>query len=125
MKIIDGASVKVMRSYDYCHFEVALSVDDGHAISAEDVDEMRKEAMRLADKAVEQYKIAKRMATKSFSALDDLRFLSHKAEAILENYPKSEWNDEQKAIIKRVEDLKFIASRHYDYEDDWNEDDRP
>ena len=59
--VISGASVKVMRSYDFCHFEVSLSsVNDGE-ISSVEVDELRKEAARLADKAVEQYKIAKKL----------------------------------------------------------------
>jgi hypothetical protein len=57
---ISVASVKVMRSHDYCHFEVALSatIDDGLERPVQ-VDELRKTAARLADKAVEQYKVAK------------------------------------------------------------------
>lgn len=51
------ASVKVMRSYDYCHFEVSLSIDD--AATDADVDELRKRAARLVDKAVRQYVLAK------------------------------------------------------------------
>lgn len=55
-----GASVKVMLSHDYCHFEVSKSTDQ--EATNEQIDAMRKDCMRLADKAIEQYKIAKRMA---------------------------------------------------------------
>lgn len=58
---ITHASVKVMRSHDYCHFEVSLGYDAPATL--EQIDALRKEAARLADKAVEQYKIAKRAAS--------------------------------------------------------------
>jgi len=50
------ASVKIMRSYDYCHFEICLGTDED--IPLVDVDKIRKDAQRLVDKAVDQYKIA-------------------------------------------------------------------
>ena len=52
-----SGAVKVMRSYDYCHFEIQLASSDSKTIG--EIDEMRKEAARLADKAVKQYAIAK------------------------------------------------------------------
>ena len=55
--ICEQASVKVMRSFDYCHFEICLTMnEEGAFYSTEAVDNLRKEAMRLADKTVEQYK---------------------------------------------------------------------
>src|SRR5687767_8930368 len=62
--IVKSASVKVMRSFDYCHFEIAMSIETDMGLSTSDIDDARKEAMRLADKAVEQYKIAKSCAAK-------------------------------------------------------------
>ena len=54
---ITVASVKVMRSHDYCHFEVNLAASvDCPPDSPEwfqQVDGLRKNAARLADKAVE------------------------------------------------------------------------
>jgi hypothetical protein len=47
------ASVKVMRSYDYCHFEVCLSLDKEMTLG--EINNMRKDAARLADEAVRQY----------------------------------------------------------------------
>lgn len=57
---IEIATVKVMRSYDYCHFEVCLS--SSSASTPDAVDGLRKQAARLADKAVDQYRIAKNNA---------------------------------------------------------------
>ena len=54
--------VKVMLSYDYNHFEVCLSVDENATLK--EINERRKEAQRLCDEAVRQYKIAKVKAEK-------------------------------------------------------------
>lgn len=118
-RTISGASVKVMRSYDYCHFEVCLSEDD--AINLNAVDDLRKDAMRLVDKAVEQYKTAKASESKRLSHHSDAKRLKAKAKAIKENFPKSEWTPDQKATIKMYEDHCFHASRIYDYEDHWSD----
>lgn len=55
------ASVKIMRSYDYCHFEVCLGTDED--MSLVNIDIMRKNAARLVDKAVTQYMKAKERAS--------------------------------------------------------------
>lgn len=117
---ISSASVKVMRSYDYCHFEVALSVDEGELVIIDDVDELRKTAMRLADKAVEQYKVAKRVTNEAYSSQEELRYLNQRVAVIRENYPKSEWSEEQKATMKAYDDHLFRSSLRYNYEDDWD-----
>ena len=71
--IISGfemASVKVMRSHDYCHFEVCLSSSSANTLEL--VDELRKQAARLADKAVKQYQQSKRAAMRLESKQSDL-----------------------------------------------------
>lgn len=118
-----SASVKVMRSYDYCHFEICLGSEeidpysDENAIAA--VDKMRKEAMRLADKAVSQYQIAKR--TREYPITNEWEYnqLQKQAEEIKKNFPESEQTPEQKAILKEYEDMTFRINIKYDYEDDW------
>lgn len=60
-------SVKVMRLYDYCHFEVCLGSDED--MTLEQIDDMRKDAQWLADKAVEQYKTAKDVAKKRLNII--------------------------------------------------------
>ena len=107
------ASVKIMRSYDYNHFEVSLSIDE--ELTVEQVDDMRKDCARLVDKAVEQYKEFKSAASRCVDS--ELR---RQALVVIENYPKSEWTEEQKAIVKRHEDNVYWASREYDYQDDWD-----
>jgi hypothetical protein len=61
------ASVKIMLSYDYSHFEIALSSDN--CDSADAVDELRKVAQRLADKAVKQYKTMKMVLSKNENSI--------------------------------------------------------
>ncbi|OGF05224.1 MAG: hypothetical protein A2W00_04565 [Candidatus Eisenbacteria bacterium RBG_16_71_46] len=52
------ATVKIMRSYDYCHFEVQLGSDEN--LTLEEINDLRKQAALLVDEAVRQYKIAKK-----------------------------------------------------------------
>lgn len=115
---INSATVKVMRSHDYCHFEVSLSASldcpPGSPEWFQHVDGLRKNAARLADKAVEQYKIAKREYTSETDTLDSLKHDAERAE----NTPEAERAPEEKAAIKALADYRF-HQRHYDYEDDW------
>ena len=109
-------SVKIMLSYDYNHFEVALSSDD--EMTSEQIDEMRKEAQRLVDKAVHQYRVAKKNWHYSKYNSSYRSELEKSAQIIRENYPMSEWTEGQKATIKALEDFEW-----YDYQDDWYQDD--
>ena len=101
---INIASVKVMRSYDYCHFEVnlAASVDcpPDSAAWFQQVDNLRKNAARLADKAVAQYKVAKRAHESEEHSLYSLRYAAEQAEKT----PESERTPEEKAAIKALAD---------------------
>lgn len=111
---MSGASVKIMLSYDYCHFEICLSTDE--EVTLERVDNLRKEAQRLADKAVNQYQIAKRNLNYSPYNSTYRKKLERDVQIIKENYPKSEWTEEQKAKVKALKDF-----RYYDYQDDWGD----
>lgn len=113
---ITTASVKVMRSHDYCHFEVCLGTD--LARTAQDVDNLRKEAARLADKAVEQYKAAR--ANQAAFDRDSMKAESLKYwhDRALKT-PEGERTPDEQAAIKAYTDAKFVARRQYDYEDDW------
>ncbi len=122
MKIINNglrynASVKVMRSYDYCHFEVSLGTE--LPLTLEEIDEIRKEAAKLADRAVEQYKIAKRFAAEAEQDSRQASWLKHQVEQILKK-PESEWDEDEKANVKALRDIEFRASRaSYDYSDEF------
>ncbi len=112
-----NASVKVMRSHDYCHFEVQLS--SPFPVSIAEIDELRKKAARLTDKAVEQYKIAKSAASLRERADYDRNDLKRKVDKIRLK-PEQEWTPQEKAAVKLLEDQAFWDRRgRYDYEDDY------
>lgn len=108
-----GASVKIMLSYNYCHFEIALS--DETVKTFAEIDGLRKDAQRLADKAVHQYQVAKREASNMIYGGRKTE-VEKAAKIVRENFPKSEWTPEQKAVLKAWEDFQY-----YDYQDDWPE----
>ena len=116
-----------MRSHDYCHFEVALSADLTGLNSEEmtpAVDEMRKIAARLADKAVEQYKVAKANAARLLGESNARQYLTQRMDTV-RAIPEGERTVNQQAELKAFDDQAYHASRPYDYEDDWQEDDKP
>ena len=115
---VSNASVKIMRSHDYCHFEVNLGVDE--PITIAQIDEIRKEANRLVDKAVLQYKVAREDEENRITYGFNIEVLRQEVQAIKENFPKVEWTPEQKAKVKVLEDREYRLSRQYDYEDDWD-----
>jgi len=114
---IEMASVKVMRSHDYCHFEVCLSTSlHGLENGPATVDALRKEAARLADKAVAQYKIAKDADYVRESMRQNKYGLDRAKDT-----PEAERSPEQKALIKYHEDAAFASQFDYDYDDGWQE----
>jgi hypothetical protein len=117
--IVHLASVKVMRSHDYCHFEVNLSASIAHDSTEylQQVDALRKDAARLTDKAVEQYKTARAVREKQNHALEKLRWDARHA---LQT-PDSERTPDQQAAIKALRDYNWQANQ-YDYQDDWLDD---
>ena len=113
-----GASVKIMLSYDYCHFEISKSNDDPN-IDNKGINELRKDCQRLADEAVRQYKIAKDKATKrDKDNYNRMRFLQ-----VYENGIKKLPEDrspEETAIIKQRSDEDWeedFRKNNYDYGD--------
>ena len=111
---IEFGSVKVMRSHDYCHFEVVLTSSEANTPQL--VDELRKTAARLADKAVKQYQQAKRAAMRVERQQSDLSW----RKSLAEKTPEAERSPEQKADIKAYNDIQFAAQ--FDYQDDWQDD---
>jgi len=61
---VKTASVKVMQSYNYCHFEASMTIENEDGLELLDIDGARKNCQRLTDKAVKQYQKAKEMAAK-------------------------------------------------------------
>ncbi len=117
-----SASVKVMRSYDYCHFEICIGDDD--AKTDGQIDELRKRAARLADKAVEQYKIAKLTIGGNVSRKQEWESLRREVE-VIERLSEGDRTPNQVAKVKLLRDRDWQAyiNERYDYKDDWDEDD--
>jgi hypothetical protein len=113
-----NASVKVMRSHDYCHFEVQLS--SPFPVSIAEIDELRKKAARLTDKAVEQYKVAKQNASLVETDEDRREYQESRIKRYRE-IPEGERTPEEQAAIKQFEDSEYQARRRYDYDDDWED----
>ncbi len=112
------ASVKVMNSYDYSHFEASLASDQ--SMTVEEINGMRKISQRLVDEAIRQYKKAKEMAQKK-SNLQWEREILQKNVEIIQQKPKSEWTPEEKAKVKLIADRDWRSRFDYDYEDDWGD----
>lgn len=119
MNKLTSASVKVMRSFDYCHFEICLSSDD--VSTPESVDALRKHAARFADKAVEQYKIMKNNAAVNEIVEQQQGYRKQEAESIRKK-AECDRTVHEKATLKEYEDSAWVASREYDYQDDWQGD---
>lgn len=108
--MVQSASVKVMRSYDYCHFEVCLTEEN---LNIDGVNELRKYAAILVDEAVRQYRIAKKRETSRESNEWKAEELLRAVER-LKQIPESEWTPEQAATMRSYEDREFW--------DGWEED---
>jgi len=107
------ASVKVMRSYDYCHFEINLSSDGIQSL--QDINELRISAAKLVDHAVDQYKEMKKHLDQLKNNQFERDNLRRQVTAIKENFPKSEWTPEQRAKIKHLTDMEHDDL--WEYED--------
>lgn len=119
---VSTASVRVMRSHDYCHFEIVLGVSATYCeYDMDAVDNLRKQAARLADKAVEQYKIKKASLQDGEDDEDTIAHYREDAERI-EAKPEADRSPDEKALLKGVKDALFRAQRgEYDYQDQWDD----
>lgn len=119
--IVKSASVKVMLSYDYSHFEASMQLENDNGLSIKDIDEARKNCQRLADKAVGQYKTAKQMAAKRSDGQYQMQNFESECKKIA---AKSEHDRTLKEIgmLKQYEDENWKAQfdYNYDYDDDDN-----
>lgn len=105
------ASVKVMRSHDYCHFEATLGSDE--PMDLDEIDDMRKHAAILVDEAIRQYKIAKAKEQKRSAKEWDLERVRERLDRI-EKTPKSELAAVDAAFLRASKDKEFWK----EYDDD-------
>jgi hypothetical protein len=114
--LIKSASVKVMLSYDYSHFEASMSLENDNGLSLRDIDEARKNCQRLADKAVGQYKTAKQDAIKQTGTSYERQQLEKEVRDIKVNKKEEDWTLLERAKVKALADYDHQAM--YDYDDD-------
>lgn len=110
------SQVRVMRSYDYNHFEVALSTEEYPDLTP---NQLRKRAQRLCDEAVRQYQKAKEMARKRAEATYERAAYLREIERI-EALEEADRTVGQVAMLKQHQDEDWEARFEYpyDYEDD-------
>jgi len=117
--LIKNASVKIMLSYDYSHFEISSSIEKDTGLTLKDIDDARKDCQKLADKAVAQYKTAKEFAARRVDGIYKIK--NFELECV--NIKKK---DECDRTIKEVAMLKQYENENwqsqfeisYDYDDD-------
>jgi hypothetical protein len=118
---IKTASVKVMLSYDYSHFEASMSLENDNGIEVNEIDNARKICQRLADKAVAQYKTAKLSATRRNDG--EYKMRNFEAECIkIKAKDEHDRTLKEIAMLKQYEDENWKAQfeDNYDYDDDEN-----
>lgn len=119
---VKSASVKVMLSYDYSHFEASMALENDNGLSLKDVDEARKNCQRLADKAVSQYKKAKEHAAKRNDGQYQMK--NFEAECLkIKGKDEHDRTMREIAMLKEYEDEKWRDKFQYEYDYDDDEDD--
>jgi predicted ATPase len=117
-----SVSVRVMKSYDYSHFEVQLGSDNITWADIEAVNNLVKSAQRACDKAIEQYKIAKNQAQNQLVRRERVNQLRREVEAI-DKLDERDRTPRQQAKVKACKDRDWQAyiEQRYDYQDDYDD----
>lgn len=118
------ATVKVMLSHDYCHFEASMALENDNGVTIEEMDAARKDCNRLTLKAIAQYQKAKQNAANRTDGQYKMQNFETQCKKILQ---KSEGDRtvNELAMLKQYEQENWqeqFESR-YDFED--NPDDLP
>lgn len=118
---IKSASVKVMLSYDYSHFESSMALENENGLTMNDIDNARKSCQRLADKAVAQYKTAKAQAAKRVDGDYQMRNFEAECKRISQKA-------EHDRTLKEIGMLKQYDNENwreqFDYPYDYDDDDQ-
>jgi hypothetical protein len=114
-----SATVKVMLSYNYNHFEASIALENEDGLEVKDIDDARKDCNRLCDKAIIQYQQAKTIENKRANKVNEKRQLEREV-AEIKQKDKSTWTVVEKAKVKALEDHDW--NLQWDYDDDWDED---
>ncbi len=113
-----SATVKVMLSHNYNHFEASIALENADGVSVSDIDNARKDCNRLCDKAIKQYNTAKVMESKRLSLRGEKDNLEREVREI-KTRDESLWTVMEKAKVKTLSDHNWELL--WDYEDDEND----
>lgn len=113
------ASVKVMLSYDYCHFETSMQIENEAGLTGTDIDCARKLCNRLANKAVNQYKIYKESVSKRANSVYEKSEFEKQC-AKINTKAEQDRTIKEIAMLKQYqdEDWQKQFDYNYDFEDD-------
>mgnify|MGYP001389598588 CR=1 FL=1 len=92
---VTTVTARVMRSHDYCQFELALTAEDPDGITMDGADDLRRCAATLVDEAVRQY--------------DEMRAHARRQDEL----PRQKWEMEERLRIaksKKREDLTLAEA---------------
>ena len=117
---IKNASVKVMLSYDYSHFEASMALENDNGIEINEIDNARKMCQRLADKAVSQYKTAKSQASLRSDGEYKMQNFENECRKI-KSKTEHDRTLKEIAMLKQYENENWQAQFNYEY--DYNDDD--
>lgn len=113
--IIQSASVKIMLSYDYNHFETSIMLYNENGVNLLEIDQARKQCNKLCDKAILQYKRAKKILNQRLLDPNETTQLKAEVEQIAD-IPEDLRTPEEKAKVKAWEDAKYEG--YYGYDDE-------
>jgi len=94
-----SAKVRVMRSYDYNHFEIELGSEE--PLTIDEVNELRKTAAILVDEAIRQYKLAKAAENRREQCDWSVQRQFQEIQRIKAK-PESEWTEEEAATVVKA-----------------------
>ena len=112
-------SVKVMKSYNYCHFEAVLADEidtpDGPDSIAAICDELGILAQQACDRQIARYKRQKAHCEDA-NPFED--YSTNRVFELIDKVPKGERTPEMKAAFKAKADYLHWRSREFNYEDE-------
>jgi len=108
-------SAKIMRSYDYCHFEISMDDDVDSVVADSATNSLRLRAARLVDKAVEDYKKLKAFEVKRSNSAFEMQLIRNEVSEI-SKLPEELRTDLQKAKVKTLSD--YDHQKQFEYEED-------
>lgn len=113
-----SATVKVMLSHNYNHFEASIALENEDGVTVKEIDEARKDCNRLCDKAIKQYNVAKVMESKRASLANEKTNLEREV-AEIKKKDVELWSVIEKAKVKALEDHEWNLQWDYDDDEDY------